>query len=107
VGPVSAVQSAPCPAGTLDDAAASLSRVSGREVVFMNESIEEAYASREHYGAPAFEVDGWVSTYVAIARGEQSGVSDDVETLTGHPAQSFDEFLDENPDTWAHLLPAR
>lgn len=50
-------------------------------------------------------MDGWVSTYVAIARGEQAGVSGDVAMLTGHPAQSFDEFLDENPQTWPHLLP--
>ena len=37
---------------------------------FEDETVEQAYASRAHYGAPQFEVDGWVSSYLAIARGE-------------------------------------
>ncbi|CAN5120130.1 SDR family oxidoreductase [soil metagenome] len=73
--------------------AATLSRTSGREVTFVDETIEEAYASRAHYGAPPFEVDGWVTTYLAVARGECAGISGDVEALTGHPAQSFEEYL--------------
>ena len=55
--------------------------------------MEEAYASRAHYGAPAWEVDGWVSTYTAIAAGEMAGVSDVVPRLTGHPATSLAELL--------------
>jgi uncharacterized protein YbjT (DUF2867 family) len=46
------------------------------------ETVEEAYASRAHYGAPEFEVRGWVTTYEAIAAGELDGVTDDVERLT-------------------------
>jgi uncharacterized protein YbjT (DUF2867 family) len=88
---------------TMDEYARSLSRVSGRSVTFENETIEEAYASRAVYNAPKFEVDGWVSTYVAIARGEVDGVSGDILAVTGHDAQRFDEFLDENPESWAHL----
>ncbi len=88
---------------SMTEFAASLSRVSGRTVRFVNETIDEAYASRAVYGAPAFEVDGWVSTYIAIARGEVAGVSGDVLAVTGHEPQPFDEFLVENPDSWAHL----
>ena len=89
---------------SMTDVAASLSRVSGREVTFLDETVEQAYASRAHFGAPAFEVDGWVSTYVAIAKGETAGVSGDVLAVTGHDALAFDYFLAENPSTWAHLL---
>lgn len=83
--------------------AATLTRISGREVTFVDETVDEAYASRAHYGAPKFEVDGWVSTYLAVAQGECAGISGDVEALTGHPAQSFEAFLAANPETWEHL----
>jgi hypothetical protein len=62
-------------------------------VRYQEETVEEAYASRAHFGAPQFEVTGWVTTYVAIARGEVSAVSDTVPRLTGHPATSFAEYL--------------
>ncbi|MFB9181554.1 NAD(P)H-binding protein [Dactylosporangium sucinum] len=44
------------------------------------ETIEEAHAWRQ--GAP-FEVEGWVTSYTAIAAGELAGVTDHVEQLTG------------------------
>jgi uncharacterized protein YbjT (DUF2867 family) len=78
---------------TLTEAAAILSAHLGREVRFVDETVEEAYASRAHYGAPGWEVDGWVSTYTAIAAGEMAGVSDVVPRLTGHPATSLAELL--------------
>ncbi len=89
---------------TMDEIAATLAGVAGRDIRFQNETVEEAYASRAHYGAPAFEVDGWVSTYVAIANGEVGGVSGDVAAVTGREPQGFREFLDENPAAWAHLV---
>lgn len=89
---------------TMDEIAATLGEVASRDIRFVNETVEEAYASRAHYGAPAFEVDGWVSTYVAIANGEVAGVSGDVAAVTGREPQRFREFLDENPDAWAHLV---
>ena len=39
------------------------------------------------------QVAGWVTSYVAIARGEVATVSDTVPRLTGHPARSFAEYL--------------
>ena len=55
--------------------------------------MEEAYASRAHYGAPGWEVDAWVSTYTAIALGELDVVSDSVQSLTGRPPLSLTELL--------------
>ena len=68
---------------TLDEIAETISRVTGREVGYHDETVEEAYASRRRWPAPQWQYDAWVSTYTAIAAGEVSGVSDDVERLTG------------------------
>ena len=65
----------------------------GRPVRFVDETLEEAYASRASYGAPGWQVDAWVSTYTAIAAGELAGVTGDVERLTGHPATSLTQLL--------------
>ncbi|MBD3555763.1 SDR family oxidoreductase [Streptomyces sp. SP18CM02] len=91
---------------TLAEAAEELSRVTGRPVVYVPETREEAYASRAGYGAPEWEVAGWVTSYEAIANGELATVSDAVPTLTGRPATSFADFLAANPDSYRHLLPA-
>ena len=72
---------------------AALSRARGREIRFHNETIEEAYASREKYGAPRWQVDAWVSTYTAIAAGALDVVTDDVQRITGRPPMSLAEFL--------------
>ena len=74
--------------------AAVVSEVTGREVSFHDETIEEAYASRVVYGAPDWQVDAWVSTYTAVAKGELDGVTDDVERLTGRRPLSLREYLE-------------
>jgi NAD(P)H dehydrogenase (quinone) len=78
---------------TMAEMAAEISRATGREVVFRNETLEEAYESRSSFGAPDWEVEGWVTSYAAIATGEWAKVSDDIERLTGHAPVSFAEFL--------------
>jgi uncharacterized protein YbjT (DUF2867 family) len=89
---------------TLDEVAATLAAVSAHPVTYVRETEAEAYASREKFGAPAFEVEGWVTSYQAIAAGEVSAVSDDVERVAGHPPQSFAGFLVGHPESWAHLV---
>ncbi|MFG2038574.1 SDR family oxidoreductase [Dactylosporangium sp. NPDC048998] len=71
---------------TLHEAAAELG------LRYEPETVEEAYASRAHYGAPAFEVAGWVTTYEAIAAGEFARVTGDVERLTGRKPRSLREL---------------
>jgi NAD(P)H dehydrogenase (quinone) len=78
---------------TLAEAAATLSRLTGREVRYVDESLEEAYASRASYGAPKWQVDAWVSTYMAIAAGELEKVSEDIPRLLGRPALSVEDVL--------------
>lgn len=88
---------------SLREVADAVAAVSGRPVRYHAETMEEAYASRAHYGALRFEVDGWVSGYVAIANGELEGVTDAVPWLTGHVATSLNDFLLEHPESYAHL----
>jgi NAD(P)H dehydrogenase (quinone) len=78
---------------SMTDMAAALTEATGRQVTFQDESIDEAYASRASYGAPKWQVDAWVSTYLAIASGEFLPVTDAVATVTGHPATSLTELL--------------
>jgi NAD(P)H dehydrogenase (quinone) len=91
---------------TLQQAAEELSRASGRAVTYHAETMEEAYASRASYGAPDWEVTGWVTTYAAIATGELEVVSDSVAAVAGHPPLGLAEFLRRNPASYRHLLPA-
>jgi NAD(P)H dehydrogenase (quinone) len=78
---------------TLTEAADTMTRVLGRSYTFYDETLEEAYASRSSYGVPDWQVDAWVSTYTAIAAGELSRVTDDVERLTGRPPRSLADVL--------------
>ncbi|RWU82889.1 NAD(P)-dependent oxidoreductase [Janibacter hoylei PVAS-1] len=66
---------------------------SGREVTYVDETLDEARASRAVYDAPDWEVAGWISTYTAVAAGEHAEVTGDVEALTGHPATPLREVL--------------
>jgi NAD(P)H dehydrogenase (quinone) len=83
---------------TLGEAAAIGSQATGATIVFHNETLPEAYRSRASYGAPAWQVDAWVSTYLAIANGELETVTDDVVRLTGRPATTLADLLRRDRD---------
>jgi NAD(P)H dehydrogenase (quinone) len=89
---------------TLEEATERLSRFVGRTITYQPESEEDAYISRSVYRAPDWEVDAWVSSYLAIAAGEMETVSDAVERLTGHPPRSIDDFLATHPHSYRHLV---
>jgi NAD(P)H dehydrogenase (quinone) len=88
---------------TMAEVAQRLSELAGRTISYHPETLEEAYASRASYGAPDWEVDGWVTTYVAIANGELEAVSGDVAAVAGHPPMGLDDFLRRNPDSLRRL----
>jgi uncharacterized protein YbjT (DUF2867 family) len=89
---------------TFRQAAEELSRATGRPVSYHPETLEEAYASRAGYGAPHWEVTGWVTTYAAVATGELEVASDAVAELTGHRPMGLAEFLRHNPASYRHLV---
>lgn len=74
--------------------AAIVGEAGGREVTYVDETLEEARASRAPYGAPDWEVAGWISTYTAVAAGEHASTTGDVEALSGHPATPLREVLE-------------
>ena len=88
---------------SLDDAAAVLAEVTGRPAAYRRQTVEEAWATRRPSGHPDWEVEGWVTSYRAIAAGELSRVTDVVPTWTGHPARTVAEHLRAHPEDWAHL----
>lgn len=90
-------------AQTLTWAAEVLSSVVGREITFKNETVQGAYESRYNLDRPDWEIDGWVTSYVAIGTGEMDVVSDAVSTLTGRAPVGLREWLEANPEAWAHL----
>jgi NAD(P)H dehydrogenase (quinone) len=60
---------------------------------YKDETLEEAWASRAGYGAPAWMVEGWISTYTAVARGELDTISDTVARLTDRAPLTLAEFI--------------
>jgi NAD(P)H dehydrogenase (quinone) len=62
---------------------------------YKDETIEEAWASRAGYGAPDWMVEGWISTYTAVAGGELDTISDTVARLTDRRPITLAEFIRE------------
>jgi NAD(P)H dehydrogenase (quinone) len=88
---------------TMADVASLLTEVTGKPIRYEEETVEEAYASRASYGAPAFEIDGWVSTYTAIASGELDLLSPAVRLVTGREPLSLRVLLEAHPELVKHL----
>jgi NAD(P)H dehydrogenase (quinone) len=88
---------------SLAEAAAVLTDVTGLPTEYRAETVDEAWASRRPSGHPDWEIEGWVTSYLAIAAGELATVTDVVPTLTGHPARTVAEHLRAHPEDWAHL----
>ena len=82
---------------TMAEWAAELSEISGRPVTFQDETLEEAWQSRASYGAPDWEVEGWITSYAAIAAGELAVVSDTVDRLAGHPPTTLRQLIERDP----------
>ncbi len=89
---------------TLSETAAELSSATGRHITYRSETLEEARASRASSGVPAWEIEGWVTSYAAIATGEMAVVSDAVARLAGHQPQSLPDYLRRHPESVAHLI---
>jgi NAD(P)H dehydrogenase (quinone) len=88
---------------TMAETADLLSRVVGREVRYVEETLDEARASRRPSGHPDWEIEGWVTSYAAVAAGDLERVTDTVERIAGHPPRSLEQVLREHPESYAHL----
>jgi NAD(P)H dehydrogenase (quinone) len=82
---------------TMTEMAARAGAFLGRELRFEDETVEAAYASRRAaYGAEDWQLDAWVSTYTAVRDGSCAEVTGDVERVSGHPARTLEEALEES-----------
>lgn len=88
---------------TLTEAVDLMSRASGKTITFHDETVEEAYASRATYGAPGWEVAGWVTSYTGIAAGEFATIGDGVRHLAGHEPITLVEYLAAAPGCLDHV----
>ncbi|MHA3702080.1 NmrA family NAD(P)-binding protein [Jatrophihabitans sp. YIM 134969] len=89
---------------TIGETVALLSEVTGREITYVDEGLDEARAARRAaYDAADFEIEGWITTYAAVAAGELDAVTDTVERIAGHPATSAGEWLRAHPESYARL----
>jgi len=78
---------------TLDDVATRAGAVLGTPMRYERETLAEAYGSRRQYSEAQWQLDAWVSTYTAIADGEVSRITDDVQRVTGHTPRTIEEAL--------------
>lgn len=78
---------------TFAEVASRASAALGRPLRFVNETVDEAYASRAHFHAPDWQMDAWVSTYTAIAAGELENITDTVELVTGHAPRTLEDTI--------------
>ncbi len=88
---------------SMAEAARVLTEVTGIPTEYRPQTVAEAWATRRPSGHPDWEIEGWVTSYLAIAAGELSTVTDVVPALTGHPARTVEEHLRAHPEDWAHL----
>ena len=70
-------------------------------MTFEDETIEQAWQSRASYGAPDWEVEGWITSYTSIASGELAVVSDTVQHLAGHPPTTLRQLVERDPSFFA------
>jgi NAD(P)H dehydrogenase (quinone) len=90
---------------SLIEAAERLTSYTGEPYSYLEETIEEAWESRRPSGAPDWMIEGWISTYTAIADGSQDQLTGDVETVTGRAPQTLEQTLDAHPELLSGNLP--
>jgi NAD(P)H dehydrogenase (quinone) len=90
---------------SLTEAAARLTAYTGAAYSYVEETIEEAWESRRPSGAEDWMIEGWISTYTAIADGSQDQLTGDVEAVTGRAPQTLEQTLDAHPELLSGDLP--
>ncbi len=70
-----------------------LSKISGKDISFKAITFEQFEAALKSGGLPPFVVEAFVGLQKAIVQGSMAKVTDDVETLTGTPAEPFESFI--------------
>lgn len=80
---------------SLTETAFRLSALLGKTLRYQEETINEAEEWRKVLGAPQWEVDTWVGSYLAIANNEVGKVSNNVKMITGRNPLTIEEYLEK------------
>jgi len=75
------------------EACERMARALGRPFSYVEEALDEAYASRRRWSTEPWQLDAWVSTYLAIGSDRLAEVSPDVERITGHAPRTLEQAL--------------
>ena len=78
---------------SLAEAVLQMTRATGEEYEYVDETLDEARASRAPYGAPDWQVEAWISTYTAIRDGELDVVGDGVGQVLGRSPRPLGEAV--------------
>jgi NAD(P)H dehydrogenase (quinone) len=90
---------------SLSEAADRLTAYGSQPYSYVEETVEEAWEIRRPSGAPDWMIEGWVSTYTAIADGSLDQLSGDVEAVTGRLPQTLEQTIDAHPELLSGDLP--
>jgi len=77
---------------SLHDVATTFSNVLGKDVKYVNVPGEAALDSMIGMGLPEWIAQGYVELSEGFSEGFANSTTDNVATLTGHPARSFEQF---------------
>lgn len=88
---------------TMAETAAVLTTAAGRPISYENESRGDAWASRASSKAPDWEIEGWITSYEAIATGEMDVVSTAVRDITGRDPAPLLDVLRRHPEALRRL----
>lgn len=83
------------------DAAAILSQVLGRPVAFHPLSDEEQKQAMVSVGVPEHIAQMNTQALALLAQGDSDWVTDDVSTILGRPARSFEQFATDHADAFS------
>lgn len=85
---------------TIGDAAATLGKVAGRNVTYVDVPEAAAKSAMLGLGMPEWMVDAMMELHGIDKAGYAAVVNDEVATLTGSPARSFEDFAKEHAARW-------
>jgi uncharacterized protein YbjT (DUF2867 family) len=91
---------------TFADAAAEISRATGREVVFVPVTPAEYGEAALRAGVPAGEVEPLTDLFVRVLDGRNAAVTGDVGRVLGRPARDFADYAAEAAASGVWTVPA-
>jgi uncharacterized protein YbjT (DUF2867 family) len=86
---------------TFSDVAAELSKVTGREIVYVPLSMEEYAAGAAEHGLPEADIAMLTTLFAEVLDGRNSYLADGVQQALGRPARDFSDYARANAAVWS------